>query len=505
LVRSVQQFEPPHRDALGVPQLNLMLLGGRASAKSSFINGEEHTHTSTHLHTLSPLTHILISPLSAVLTGLEDGDTLRQRAVVGGADVDVTILSHDRSAAQSAAHANAQLPPTTATLERFHVTPRVALWDSWGWTASAPLDAPTLSAMLDGDLASGWPRSRPVPAALLAQSGAAHALKDRMHGVLLFVPATDVLDADGYLLRAKLVVDVARDKGLQAIVILSMCDKIDAQLAERPAGVYTSEAVQIARSTAASLLQVPLNTVFPCKTYFAEYQRSADIDKLVLTPLKAALDTAGEALRRRYDQQFGAYSSSSGAHVGINVGSSDSTSGGTGIDINGEPLSYVSNRLQPFTQRMTHGWASLFARSSYGPPPTSVSGALRRVTANWTWLFANYMAVILAVWLCFALVHISTQPWLAALVGAVVLLWLILFRALPPQLVVRGWRFGKSQRELLLLLAMIGAFGAVLFGMGVWRPLAFISVAVMPVLKIHSLFYVRVEHILPQDGTVKGV
>jgi hypothetical protein len=35
----VQQFELPHRDALNVPQCNLLLIGGRASAKSSFING----------------------------------------------------------------------------------------------------------------------------------------------------------------------------------------------------------------------------------------------------------------------------------------------------------------------------------------------------------------------------------------------------------------------------------------------------------------------------------
>jgi hypothetical protein len=220
--------------------------------------------------------------------------------------------------------------PTTTAVERFHVTPRVALWDTWGWTPAAPFDPALVAALLNGDLASGWPRSRQINAALLAaeQSGA-RALKDRMHGVLLFVPATEVLDADGYMQRAKQVVDIAREQGLQAVVILSLCDKIDPQLADRPAGVFTSEQVQIARSTAASLLQVPLNTVFPCKTYFAEYQRSADIDALVLTSLRAALSTASEMLRRRYDQQFGAYSASNEAaasHVAVDIGGGDATS-----------------------------------------------------------------------------------------------------------------------------------------------------------------------------------
>jgi hypothetical protein len=388
--------------------------------------------------------------------------------------------------------------PTTTAVERFHVTPRVALWDTWGWTTAAPFDPALVSALLNGDLASGWPRSRQINAALLAaeQSGA-RALKDRMHGVLLFVPATDVLDADGYMQRAKQVVDMAREQGLQAVVILSMCDKIDPQLADRPAGVFASEQVQIARSTAASLLQVPLNTVFPCKTYFAEYQRSADIDALVLTSLRAALSTASEMLRRRYDQQFGAYSASSDAaasHVAVDIGAATH-----------EPLTFVSSRLQPFTQRMTHGWSTLFARSSYGAPPSDVDAAWRRVKANWTWLLANYLAVVLLVWLCFALVHISTEPLLAALVGGVVVLWLVLFRVLPATTTVRGWRFGKSQRELVLLLAMVGTFGAVLLGMGVWRPIAFISVAVLPVLLLHSLVYVRVEYILPQENNVKGV
>jgi hypothetical protein len=373
------------------------------------------------------------------------------------------------------------------------------LWDTWGWTPSAPFDNALIGAMLNGDLASGWPRSRQINAALLAaeQSGT-RALKDRMHGVLLFVPATEVLDADGYMQRAKQVVDIAREQGLQAVVILSLCDKIDPQLADRPAGVFASEQVQIARSTAASLLQVPLNTVFPCKTYFAEYQRSADIDALVLTSLKAALSTAGEMLRRRYDQQFGAYSPSTSAAAATHVA----------VDVVGgasEPLTFVSSRLQPFTQRMTHGWSTLFARSSYGPPPSDIDAAWRRVKANWTWLLANYLAVVLLVWLGFALVHISTVPLLAALVGGVVVLWLVLFRVLPATTTVRGWRFGKPQREMVLLLAMAGTFAAVLFGMGVWRPIAFISVAVLPVLLVHSVVYIRVEHILPQENNVKGV
>jgi uncharacterized membrane protein YfcA len=155
---------------------------------------------------------------------------------------------------------------------------------------------------------------------------------------------------------------------------------------------------------------------------------------------------------------------------------------------------------------MTHGWSTLFARSSYGAPPSDVDAAWRRVKANWTWLLANYLAVVLLVWLGFALVHISTEPLLAALVGGVVVLWLVLFRVLPARRRrVRGWRFGKSQREMVLLLAMVGTFGAVLLGMGVWRPIAFISVAVLPVLLIHSLVYVRVEYILPQENNVKGV
>lgn len=457
-------------------QANLLLVGGRAAAKSSFIN--------------------------AALTALEDGDQLRQRAVVGGADVDVALLSPVSSSPSSSSLSSQ--PSTTQSLERFHVAARVALWDSWGWSVGAPLDRATLAAMLDGDLASGWPRTRPISAALLAAEQRGGQLATRMHGVLLFVPAAEVLDADGYMLHAKRVVDLARDKGLQTIVILSLCDKIDAQLADRPAAVYTSEAVQIARSTAASLLQVPLNTVYPVKTYFSEYRRSADIDTLVLTALAAALGTAGEALRRRYDQQFGAYSPSTGAaasHVAVDV-----RGDGTAAAAAAEPLAFVSSRLLPLTQRMAHGWSTLFARTSYGLPPRSTAAAWRRVSANWTWLLAQYLAVVLAVWLGFALAHISTQPLLAALVGGVVLLWLVLFHLLPTPLVVRGWRFGKAQKEALLLVAMVGTFGAVLFGMGVWRPIAFISVAVLPLLCLHSLFYARVEHILPQEqGSVKGV
>jgi hypothetical protein len=48
--------------------------------------------------------------------------------------------------------------------------------------------------------------------------------------------------------------------------------------------------VQIARSTAASLLQVPLNTVYPVKTYHSELARDSAIDALALSVLKTAVN-----------------------------------------------------------------------------------------------------------------------------------------------------------------------------------------------------------------------
>lgn len=92
------------------------------------------------------------------------------------------------------------------------------------------------------------------------------------------------------------------------------------------------------------MCQVPLNQVVPCKSYHSELSRVAAVDALALTIVKLALTNATELvrlgdarqrpltvrpnakkitkqLRRRYNQQFGAYSASGGkAHVGIDVG-----------------------------------------------------------------------------------------------------------------------------------------------------------------------------------------
>jgi hypothetical protein len=81
-----------------------------------------------------------------------------------------------------------------------------------------------------------------------------------MHGVLVFVPATEVhhrhqtnitiitnhyqtaktqvLDAEGYMAQAKLCVDAARARGLQCLVVLSLVDKIDAGVGVRPGSVF---------------------------------------------------------------------------------------------------------------------------------------------------------------------------------------------------------------------------------------------------------------------------
>ena len=89
----------------------------------------------------------------------------------------------------------------------------------------------------------------------------------------LFVAAADVLDCDGHMARAAEWIDEARERGVPVTVVLSQCDQIDETLADEPQRLQASEAVQIARSTAASLLHVPLNSVHAVKTYYAEMER----------------------------------------------------------------------------------------------------------------------------------------------------------------------------------------------------------------------------------------
>ena len=146
-----------------------------------------------------------------------------------------------------------------------------------------------------------------------------------------------------------------------------------------------------------------------------------------------------------------------------------------------------------------------------GDVPSSASGIARRVQANWSWLLGNYLAVVLLVWLCFALWHVSTRPELAIGIGCVVLLWLVLFRVMPSSTVTfRGHQFGKQHKEFILLIgnlylwfffvyfshliniAMSIALIALLNAVGT-TPLFYMSFGVLPVLLVHSLLYKRAE------------
>ena len=90
------------------------------------------------------------------------------------------------------------------------------LWDSWGWSHGANLalyDRATMRALLLGRLSSQYPLARALTHASTTTTTIDDAtsphLTQQMHGVLCFVPATDVLDVDGYLAHAKQFIDVS--------------------------------------------------------------------------------------------------------------------------------------------------------------------------------------------------------------------------------------------------------------------------------------------------------
>jgi predicted GTPase len=163
-------------------------VGGPRSGKSSFIN--------------------------AVLTALEDGDDVRNRAIVGGADMDgLSSSSSPSSSATSstraslsslgAARTQAFDLPTTQFIERYDVSPRVVLWDTWGWSqGSASLfDRDTINELLAGRLRSPYPLAKAVvntraPSALGTDTAESYDIQQQMHGILVSCNAT-VATIDG--------------------------------------------------------------------------------------------------------------------------------------------------------------------------------------------------------------------------------------------------------------------------------------------------------------------
>lgn len=99
------------------------------------------------------------------MTALEDGDDIRTRAPVGGADVEIVSKNERfpfeklmKFTIQSIGDPALNDTPTTRQIERYDVAPRVVLWDTWGWNdAGARYAHHTLAALLDGRLSSPWP------------------------------------------------------------------------------------------------------------------------------------------------------------------------------------------------------------------------------------------------------------------------------------------------------------------------------------------------------------
>ncbi|XP_065327863.1 interferon-induced protein 44-like [Pelmatolapia mariae] len=116
-------------------------------------------------------------------------------------------------------------------------------------------------------------------------------LDDKAHILALVLRADTVsMIDDETVTKMKVVREVARDKEIPQIAIMTRIDEACPEVKKDIKNAYKSKYLNKLMETVSTKLEIPLNCIFLVKNYHAEIETENDVDSLILSVLKKIID-----------------------------------------------------------------------------------------------------------------------------------------------------------------------------------------------------------------------